>query len=491
MEKPKVLVDLRSLGRKIGLHRRVDLSGQRVMHIPFVFISKLLVVVGVLSYLVFGSALAPVGHNQLSLAAQNEEERQELERQLQDLEAQINEYQATVNEYKKQGSSLQSEINSLNAKINKINLQIKSITLSLQKLDSEITVNEGNIKTTEDEIEENKKVLARSLQSIYANENLSIAEILLRKPNLSDFFADINSLVEVQEGMRNTLEEVMRLKENLLDEKELLAMKREDAEQLKRYQALQQANILSIKEEKAEILEVTRGEERRFQELLKETEKTASQVRQQIFRLFGGGELSFEEAYDLALTAERATGARAALVLAILEQESRLGKNVGQCSPEGAMHPTRDLPKFNQIISDLRANGDYVPDPLKVSCPIRAHGAYGGAMGPAQFIPSTWVLYQDEISEVTGNNPPSPWRNADAFVATALYLSNSLGASSCKNYASANQHILPYQYLLERCAATQYYAGGNWYKSDLRFVYGDPVLERAERFQKDIDILNN
>ena len=201
-----------------------------------------------------------------------------------------------------------------------------------------------------------------------------------------------------------------------------------------------------------------------------------------------GGELSFEDAYDLALTAERATGVRAALVLAILEQESRLGKNVGQCSPENSMHPTRDLPKFNQIISDLRNSGEYVPDPLLVSCAISAHGAYGGAMGPAQFIPSTWGLYQDDIAEVTGNNPPSPWRNADAFVATSLYLKNSLSSSSCKNYASENQNVLPYQFLQERCAAAQYYSGGNWYR--FRFVYGDPVVERAEKFQKDIDILN-
>lgn len=237
------------------------------------------------------------------------------------------------------------------------------------------------------------------------------------------------------------------------------------------------------------LLEITKGEESKYQELLSQTKETAAEIRKRIFRLFGGGEMSFEEAYGLARTAERATGVRAALILAVLDQESKLGRNVGQCSPESAMHPTRDLPKFNQIISELLASNEFVPQPLLVSCPIRAHGSYGGAMGPAQFIPSTWLLYKDDIAKVTGNNPPSPWRNADAFVATALYLKNSLNAASCENYASQNQNILPYQFLLERCAAAQYYAGGNWHA--YRFVYGDPVVEKANQFQQDITAITS
>jgi membrane-bound lytic murein transglycosylase B len=490
MERPRVLVDLYSAGGKNrrNLKNRIDLRNRRVINIPLIFVSKILVSLGVLSYLVFGSAVAPV-NQQHSFAAQNQEEREELEKQLQELEAQIDEYQSTVDKYRKEGSGLQSEINSLNAKINQINLQIKSINLSLQRLNGEINVNEEKIQTTENEIQKSKEVLARSLQNIYASENVSIAEILLRRPSLSDFFANISDLVEVQESMRGALEKVIKLKDSLLTEKEILALKRDDAEQLRRYQALQQANILNVKQNKAELLEVTKGNEQKYQELVKETQKTAAEIRKQIFRLFGGGELSFEEAYDLARTAERATGVRAALILAILEQESRLGRNVGQCSPEKSMHPTRDLPKFNQLISELRENNVFVPEPLLVSCAINAHGAYGGAMGPAQFIPSTWLLYKDDIAKVTGNNPPSPWRNADAFVATALYIKNSLNASSCKNYAGQNQNVLPYQFLLERCAAAQYYSGGNWFT--FRFVYGDPVLEKADKFQKDINILTS
>lgn len=96
-------------------------------------------------------------------------------------------------------------------------------------------------------------------------------------------------------------------------------------------------------------------------------------------------------------------------------------------------------------------------------------------MGPAQFIPSTWRLFAADISKVTGSNPPNPWNNADAFVATALYLKNQ-GADSKSSSA-------------EKKAAAVYYCGGNWQRSSCSY-YARKVVETANQFQKDIDVLN-
>lgn len=488
--KPRIVVDLcrpeiDSFSQRAA---RVNLGHPRIIKIPFRFFAKTVTILSVFSYLIFGSVLAPIEHGRLSLAAQNEEERQQLEEQLAELEIQIEEYQNTVDKYRSEGRNLESEIGRLNAKIRKLNLQIKSIRLTMVKLDDDIEVNLEGINNTENEIDKSKEVLSRSLQNIYVNENLSIIEILLRQPRLSDFFSDVNDLIGIQEGMRLTLEKVMGLREDLLDKKEALAIKRNDAEQLRAYQNAQRQTIQSTKAFKANILEVTKGREAKYKTLLKETQKTAVQIRSQIFQLLGGGELTFEKAYELAKFAEQATGIRAAMILAVLDRESALGQNVGRCSYKTAMHPRRDLPVFLKIIEELQVADLAPPEPIMVSCPNR-DGYYGGAMGPAQFIPSTWVIYDNKIAEITGNNPPNPWSNVDAFVGTALYLSDSYGSGSCRNYANENSHISPKQLLQERCAAAKYYAGGRWYR--YRWAYGQPVVDRANTFQKDIDILNS
>lgn len=409
----------------------------------------------------------------------NAAERAELERQLADLETQIAVHESTIAEYQKQGKTLTKEISTLNSKISKLNLQIKAINLQLSKLDQEISQNKTEIKTTEDKLVITKNGLTELIQHLYENETAGLIEILLKNPRLSDFFGNLNDVLAAQDNLAITARKITELRADLLDKKEQLANKRSDVAALKAAQDAQRKSAQTIQQEKNNLLVQTKGQESKFQSILQETKKSAAEIRKRIFQFFGGGEMSFEEAYQMANLASKATGIRAAFILAILDRESALGQNVGRCSYEKAMHPTRDLPLFLALIAKLKEAGTAPPDPILVSC-ANADGAYGGAMGPAQFIPSTWNLYAKRIAELTGHNPASPWNNGDAIMGTALYLQDAV--KSCSNTYGKQAD-------LERCAAARYYAGARW--SRHFWGYGDRVVTKANKFQADIDILNS
>lgn len=480
---------------------RLNLSYSSRYSFPLSFFVK--ITVGALVFIFFiGSVQAPqITHS--TLAAENEEgennkttqeERLELENELTELEQQIIEHQNTIDEYKRQGKTLNNEIYTLNAQISQINLKIKAIGLTLEKLNVNITETQAQINQTEYKIDNHKIALGNGVRNLYETDNVGLIEILLANNKLSDFFGNINDITLVQNNLRINLTDIVKLRQELLEQKQELTLEKEDIENLKVYRESQKQTVAATKGKKANLLKTTKGKESEYQKLLVETKKTASEIRSRIFKFLGGGELTFEEAYEYARLAEGATGVRAALILAILDRESLLGKNVGRCSYKTAMSPgippepgrRDDISIFLNLLQ--RLNIDPNSTVAKVSCP-NVHGSYGGAMGPAQFIPSTWKIYESKIAKVTGNNPPSPWNNADAFTATALYISELYASKTCGNYANSLRGRYPEQELREECATARYYSGGRWKK--YYSWYGIPVVRHANEFEEDIKILTS
>lgn len=461
----------------------VDLSYVKEIIIPLRSVARYGIISFFILSFVLGSANAPIDKGGLFAASSKETERAELEAQLKELESQIAQYEHTVDIYRQEGKSLEGEIQRLNNKIKTLNLQIKAIMVNLQRLDKDIESTKEKISQTELDIVHQQESLSALLQDLYESESKSVVEMIVANPKLSDFFLDINNLLVLQDNLRLGLERVVELKTQLMDEKEALALEYEDIEALRRYQEAQRLTIAQTESEKKVLLTETKGQEAKYQQILEEKKKSAAEIRSRIFEMLGGGELSFGEAYRLAKIAQDATGVRAALILAVLDGESALGRNVGRCIydknpyyPERAsnpttMHPTRDIPAFLEITKKLGLD----PATTVVSCPIPSDGAYGGAMGPAQFIPSTWKMYEKQIAKAVGVDTPSPWNNLHAFMATALYLADA-GAANATLYE-------------EKVAAAKYYAGGRW-KTYLN-SYGARAVSRAESFQDDIDVLNS
>ena len=131
-------------------------------------------------------------------------------------------------------------------------------------------------------------------------------------------------------------------------------------------------------------------------------ENMAAAIRGKLLGLRGGAALSFEQALRYAEQASEVTGVRPAFLLGVIRTESRLGHNIGWANYlDAPMHPTRDMPVFPFITDTL----GYVAEEVPVS---QSPGwGWGGAMGPAQFIPSTWVCFGGFVNEKTNTCFPT------------------------------------------------------------------------------------
>jgi peptidoglycan hydrolase CwlO-like protein len=477
--RPKALVDITFESKNgrvdsfISLKNRINFSYKSNFYskIPFKAMVQGIFLVGAVIFLIFGSVTAPTTSTLAANESANAQaERAELEAQLKELEDQIDQYEGQIQSYQKQGKSLKGEISNLGNKIDKLKLQVRAINLTLSQLDRKIDETNYQITTTVKSIDSNKESLGELIRTLYHSGQLSTMEILLKNPKISDFFDDLNSITLLQNSIQEAIGKITNLQNQLVDQKEQLSLARADAATMKEFQEAQRVESEKIRVQKDQLIKVTKAQEDKYQVLLKETKKTAAEIRSRIFQLLGGGELTFEKAYELAKMASDATGVDAAFILAVLDRESALGKNVGRCTYQQAMHPTRDVPPFLEITKELGLN----PETMSVSC-ANSDGAYGGAMGPAQFIPSTWIAYKDRIAKATGKNPPSPWGNVEAFTATGLYLSDAM--SGCNN-------LYTNQSSRERCAAAKYYAGGRW--KNFLWTYGEATVTRANKFRDDI-----
>jgi len=424
----------------------------------------------------------------------------ECENELKQIEEQMENLSGVIRGYVVKSSSLERDIAIFDANIKKAKLGIRARNLGIRRLSQGINERSVLVDGLLKKLKREKGSLAELIRRTNELDETSLIELILGYDNLSDFFVNLDSFESLNKALQVSFVEINKVKGKTEKERVDLEEQKVEEKQLRAIQTLEKRNLENSSEEKARILKITKGEENKYQKLLAKTAKTAAEIRSRIFRLFGGGELSFGEAVKIAQFVEKASGMRAAFILAILAQESAIdgviGKNIGRCfynnarnNRSGTVMKNSQKASFLAIMSEIGRD----PNTTPVSCPIVSDGAYGGAMGPAQFMPTTWwdinsgTGYKKRIAKITGNNPPSPFNNYDAFAGTASYIKDAYNSKACRNYAEKNKHISPKQLLQERCAASKYYAGGNWYR--FRWAYGEPVVERARKYQKDIETL--
>lgn len=221
---------------------------------------------------------------------------------------------------------------------------------------------------------------------------------------------------------------------------------------------------------------------------MEENKNILPSLRAQLYDLQSlGQKIEVDDAFSAAKLIGARIGVRPAFLLGILKVESDLGKNTGSGNWENDMYGC--YMRLSEIYSSReayyikRANTEKDAffsivnrlnlDPMSVKVSREPTYGCGGAMGPAQFIPSTWLAYESRVSGVLGHYPPDPWNLTDAMTAMAVKVSDIPGV------IGGNRDS-------EYEAAGRYLGGTNWKTKGLSF-YPQKVMLFAELYEEELN----
>ena len=371
-------------------------------------------------------------------AQESGSKRVELESQIAAIENEITGLDKELVQIRGRKESLKNEIAKLDNEIKRSELTIKGLNLSVRQTENNIALRVESIKEAQIKTDKQKKSLSEYLRTVYKRDDLSLVEILLVKKDLGEFFQEVSTFEDLQTKMNQSFDDLAVLKVELQKEKEELEEKREELLSLRALAQIQKQNVESKKGEKNKILKLTQGAEENYQKVINAKKKDIAAIRSQIYYLERTG-VSAEDAVKYADLAAKRTGIRTAFLLGLLEVETgrryeegviTAGSHTGSGNWRTDLYecylrlgkPSSAEKQKNAFFKITRELG-YNPDSMPVS--KKPNYGCGGAMGPAQFLPSTWLLFDDKVSSLTGHNPPDPWKVEDAFTAAALYLADA------------------------------------------------------------------
>jgi hypothetical protein len=407
-------------------------------------------------------------------------EQSQLQQQLAALNKQISDYQSQLTKIKGQKNTLVNKISQLQKQQALVTAQIKISSLTINDIDEQEAALQGSIDLNNKKLDGLRTEMAGLIVNINIRDQRSFIELLLVSDNLAQAFTERADTDRLVKDLGDIFKQSQQAETDLATAMQTISEKRDEENNLLAIKSLQEKQLTGSVNEQSTLLTQTKGKESKYQANLKSSQAEVAAIKSRLYQLLEvSAQITFGQAVAIAQWASAQTGVRAAFLLAILTQESSLGKNVGTCNRAGdppskswkvVMKPDRDQAPFQTITTELGMNINTTP----VSCPMKDKSGnqigWGGAMGPAQFIPSTWMGYRAKVTAVTGK-AANPWDIRDAFLAAAIKLRDGGAGSQSGEWA----------------AAMKYFSGGT--NPAYRF-YGDNVVATAAQYASDIAKLN-
>ncbi len=381
-----------------------------------------------------------------------EEEKKEIEEKEDEYNEKKEKYEKKVKKEEQKKASLQGALGAVNSSLGATKRTIDDVITDIENKESDIDRHDAQIATLNDQTLLYKSSLSDTMRRFYYASNVVSVTSVMENDGSQRFLDSTDALDTMRTKIVDVVHQVEDTKQLQQQKKdELNALKKEKEALLAEHKQTEATLLSQSAAVKTEIIEVDTS--------IAQLNAKLSDVESKLSSLLGES-FDTDDIKKAAKYASKKTGVSKSFILGMLVVETNLGRFTGGCTYKKSKMGDKNEKIFKRITKDLGYNYKKV----KVSCPL-SYGI-GGAMGVAQFMPTTWVGYESKISKYTGHSPADPWSLTDGVMAMAIKLAND-GATSEKG---------------EFDAARRYYCGSRLERSAC-INYGNKVLYWAKNYK--------
>ena len=197
-----------------------------------------------------------------------------------------------INEYQGQITKLQGQANTLSNQIAQFDAQIKLTTLKITQTEEKIKMLGGRIDQLEDSLTSLESAFSsRAVETYKLSKFESNFVYLLTAPDLEDTVSRFHYLQKIQEADRDLFERLQTAQTNYKVEKV-------DQEDLQKELSDQKKNLNGQKVAKANLLAVTKGDEKKYQQLLSQAKAQLASLKRFVTSQGGASILSNQTKCD-------------------------------------------------------------------------------------------------------------------------------------------------------------------------------------------------
>ena len=191
-------------------------------------------------------------------------------------------YTQAIAQKQKDKSTLNSQLAILDNRLAKAEIDIESAQLDVEKVTLEISKTNLSIKNKTEEITSEKKKIEKVIQLLYKQGNIDTLQILLLNNSLSDFLTQVKYLENVNQAVKDSLDNLLFLKDNLEEEKIALIEKNKEAILLKESLNDKKMTLEVELEGKETLLVQVNSSESEYQRLLRESKAEQQEAASEI-----------------------------------------------------------------------------------------------------------------------------------------------------------------------------------------------------------------